>query len=475
MGGTNWEKRLMLKRALLAGAALTALVMPNLAAAESLQEALAAAYSSNPDLLAQRAAQRAVDENLARANANLRPTIQGQGNIARTNRKSAQGQLTNTTNSTDRFYQGQVVQPLFRGLRTWYERKEAKAEIMAGRADLLNTEQQVLLDAVTAYMNVIRDQAVRELNEGNVQVLERQLEATRDRFRVGEVTRTDVAQSEAALAGAQAQLIQAEADLESSRATYRRVIGRYPGTLEPAPELPNLPGNEDEALTIALDGNPIVLAAEFTEEAAEKAITVAKGQMLPTLEAQAGISRSVGTFGPFTQETTTKSVGAQFRWPLYQGGAVQSDVRRAKQVQSQRRMEIFAAERQVMESVRTAWEQYRAAQSSIESTESQVRANEIALDGVRQEALVGSRTVLDVLDAEQALLNSRVDLVTAQRNEYVAAFQLLSSIGRLNAVALDLPVEVYDPTTYYDKVSGKFIGWDTDAVEYEPVVDSEGE
>lgn len=460
----------MKKTALITALMMGAMAAP--AAGEDLREALAAAYSSNPTLEAQRAALRAIDEGLRRANAGFLPTVNGQGQYDKTDRATTRPNPVLGTDETidadldNQNYSVSLNQPIFRGFQTVSNRGQARAQVMAGRGQLLQTEQQVLLDAVTAYMDVLRDQAVLELNSNNVEVLERQLQASRDRFRVGEVTRTDVAQSEARLAGAVSARITAEAALEASRARYARVVGRTPGTLEPAPDLPPLPGNIDDAMVIALENNPAITTAQYNEEAADHNVDRLKGALLPTVTGFVSYSRFDGsqTFGADVQDVLveSKQYGVRFTMPLYQGGAEYADIRQAKQTRSQRRLEIVSAERATRASVRTAWENYRSTVSSIQSNESQVQANTVALDGVRQEAAVGARTTLDVLDAEQELLDSRVNLVRAQRNQYVAAFTLLQTIGRLNAAYLDLPVELYDPSIYAEAVDWKIVGWGTD-------------
>ena len=432
--------------------------------AETLKDALSAAYMSNPTLEAQRAQLRAIDENVARANSNWRPTVSGSASVGQSRLENSptpgnpQGSIVN---SDDRNYQGQITQPVFRGFANFNARSRAEAEVRAGRAQLMQTEQQVLQDAVTAFMDVVRDQAVLQLNENQVQVLRRQLEASQDRFRVGEITRTDVAQSEARLAGAISSRILAEGTLESSRATYEQVIGNYPGSLDQPQDLPNLPEDLETARNMGEAMNPAILAARANEKAADYQVQETKGQLLPQIQLQGTASRSVGAFGPFTQSTDRLSASAQIQIPLYQAGGVSSDIRRAKQTRSQRMLQIAEATRQVYANVRSTWEQFRAARASIESNSSQVSANEIALEGVRQEAAVGSRTTLDVLDAEQELLDSRVNLVRAERDQYVAAFALLSAVGLLNARELDLEVEYYDPTYNYERVKWKHYGFGT--------------
>lgn len=446
--------------------------------ADTLIDALVAAYNSNPTLLAQRAGLRATDEGVARANSDYRPSVQGTVDLNYSDTSSttvrSDGLVVSDVDVQGRGedYTIRADQQVFRGLQTLNNVRENKRLVLAGRAQLLSTEQQVLLGAVTAYMDVLRDEAVLRLNDNNVQVLNRQLEASRDRFRVGEITRTDVAQSEARLAGAVSQRIQSEADLETSRSAYQNVVGSYPGTLENVPALPPLPSDLEEATQISLDENPSILAAEYNEEAAKYAVKEAKGALFPSISAFAQYNRNesptvtfdpdVLAFASARNQRTSSTVGGRLTVPLYQSGAVSSDIRRAKQIRSQRLLEIRVAERQAQQDVRTAWEQYRAAKASIESNQSQVRANEIALEGVRQEAAVGSRTTLDVLDAEQELLDSRVNLVRAERNEYVAAFTLISAIGRLNARALGLPVDIYEPADNFDSVKWQLYGWGTE-------------
>lgn len=463
-----------MKHLFLTSAAVMALSqMMTPASAETLKEALAAAYEGNPDLEARRAALRAVDENAAAAISGFRPSLQGQVNFARSNTVNVVGAVPEVTpgsrvdfNSTDKNYVASVDQPIFQGFQNYNALKGANAEIRAERQRLRDFEQTTMVNAVTAYMDVVRDQAVLDLNQNQVDVLRRQLEASRDRFRVGEITRTDVAQSEARLAVAISGRITSEAQLTSSRESYRRVVGKMPGTLDD-PFVPLLPPTEEDAVALGLEQSPVLLAARDDEQAARHAVSEAKGALLPTIGARAEYRRNAGTTPQFGTDgfvgvdtsSTRKSIGAQITIPIYQNGSEYSSIRRAKQTRSQRMLEIAAAERQVVENVRNAWEQYRASQASIESNQSSVRANEIALEGVRQEAAVGSRTTLDVLDAEQELLDARVNLVRAERDKVVAAFQLAAAIGGLTAQNLELDVNYYDPLENYSDVKWKFLGF----------------
>ena len=449
-------------------AATTVLAGTSVASAETLKEALAAAYSSNPQLMAQRAALRATDEGVAQANAGFLPQVNGitqfsRGNIDRQIGENPTFPIDINSDS----YTLNVDQNIFNGFQDRAARKQAIQNVRVGREQLANVEQQVLLDAVTAYMNVLRDEAVVELNQNNIQVLERQLQASRDRFRVGEVTRTDVAQSEARLEGAKSTLLSAEATLAASRAQYQRVIGRPPATLETPEWGAELPASLDSAIEIAVSESPNVKAARFNEEAARHGVNQAKGALLPSVGVRGSYNHREGiTSNPadasivdLIDDQTTVTV--QVTVPLYAGGQRHSSIRRAKQLRSQRMMEIYQAERVAQEQALVAWDNHRASKGQILSSEAQVRANEIALEGVRQEAYVGSRTTLDVLNAEQELLNSRVALVRAQRNEAVAAYGLLQAIGRMTARDLGLGVDLYDEVKYYDKISGKFFGWGT--------------
>jgi outer membrane protein len=435
--------------------------------AETLNEALATAYTSNPSLDAQRASLRATDELVPQALSGWRPTVTVTGEVGRERRSSSL--LSKRQDLENKSVSLQVTQPLFSGFRTINGTSQAENTVLAGRATLASAEQGVLLGAVGAYVDVIRDQAVLELNRNNEEVLRRQLEASNDRFRVGEITRTDVAQSEAAVSGAISSRTQAEATLTSSRASYQRIVGRLPEKLETPPPLPALPASEDEARTVALAENPDLAASRLAEVAAADVVKVAKGSLLPTAALVGTLSRAYDTTYE-RDNATSAGIAAQVQVPLYQSGAEYSQIRQAQESHSQRRVLIASAERQVIEGVTNAWEQLRAARAVIVSSKEQVRANEIALDGVRQEAAVGSRTTLDVLDAEQTLLNARVLLVRAQREEYVAGFQLLSAVGRLNAVNLKLDVKLYDPAVNYEDVRDQWIGYKNDATGGESIL-----
>lgn len=428
------------------------------ASAQTLQEALTSAYVNNPTLSAARAALRATDEQVPQALAGWRPslTLSGDYGAAAVRNPSAagtdKGQHRNpaTIDIT-------VEQPLYQGGRTVAATQEAEEVVQAARARLVSTEQQVLLDAVTAFMNVVREQAVLELRINNEQVLRRQLQATQDRFQVGEVTRTDVYQAEARVAGATAARIQAEGDLDVARAQYLAVIGEAPGVLQAPPVPADLPIDAEGAVNIALASNPDILAALNDAEAAEYVVEGVRGELLPSVSLIGSASKDYETNGEDTRVTAVQARVA-VTVPLYQSGTVYSRLRSARQTVVQNREELEQARRATIETVTQQWETLTTARAAIESIRAQVQANEIALDGVRREAAVGSRTVLDVLDAEQELLDSRVSLVGAQRDQIVAIFGVKSAIGGLTAPALELPVPYYDPTRHYREVRDKWFG-----------------
>ncbi len=345
----------------------------------------------------------------------------------------------------------------------------AQARVEAGRADLRGVEGDVFTEAVGAYMDVIRDRSIVELNRNQVKVLETNLQASRDRFEVGDLTRTDVAQSEARLAGARSQLATAEGRLAGSNENYRRVIGKFPESLQPPPPLPALPPTSDQAAQIALANNPDLLAVAASARAAGYDVTVARAARLPTLSATSGVNYTnrlgsnptgVSSLVPSSaidNSFATQSVGLTARLPLYQGGAAGARVRQAQAAESQTLEQTIAVERSVIAQARANFASYKAAQETIAANDKAVSANQLALEGARAENSVGTRTVLDVLNAEQELLNSQVALVTARRDLYVAGFALLNAMGR--AEARDLGLDggpLYDPLANYDRVSRRW-------------------
>lgn len=423
------------------------------ALAETLNDALSAAYVGNPTLLAQRAQLRAVDEGLPEARAGYRPTVTATGDVG----SATIDDSTGSESVSPLSYGLSVSQPLYRGGRTIAGTSRARNLIMAARAQLHSVEQTVLLDAATAYLDVLRDTAVLNLNSRNEEVLRRELSATEDRYRVGELTLTDLAQARARLAGAVAGRIQAQGDLEVTRAAYISVIGKPPESLvEPMP-VSGLPNSLQETLDALQDGNPDLIAARYQEQASQDEIRLAKGEMLPTLSLNGAVSHSedISFAG---SETDSASVVAQLNIPLYQAGGPSARVRRAKQAASQSRILVDETDRLVRAGATAAWQGLEVARARVSQFESQVEANKTALEGTREQARVGSRILLDVLNAEQELLDAQVSLVGAQRDSFVASLQVLALVGRLTARDLALPVEYYDATAYYNTVKGKIWG-----------------
>ena len=420
---------------------------------------MTAAYLNNPTLLGQRARVRAADEQVPQALSNWRPSINLSGSVSRaitTNTARVFGGKDQIR--TPRGGELQISQSIFRGGRTIAATRKAENTIKAERARLAQTEQSVLLQAATAFLNVFRDEAVLKLNINNEQVLKSQLEATRARFDVGEITRTDVHQAEARLAGATADRIGAEGDLKVSRAAYQNVVGMpAPNNLKLSVQLPGQPSSQEKAKKAAAVNNPAVVAAEFDKMALQDNVDEVRGELLPSLDFNFTISRDFETASN-TNISQEESVTATVTVPLYQQGEVFSRLREAKEAVAERRQVIDQARRNAVEDATRTWETLVSARARVKSLKAQINANVVALDGVEREAQVGFRTVLDVLDAEQELLDSRVAHVRAQRDELVAVFELQAAIGKLTAKGLKLKAAIYDPEDHYRKVRDKWFG-----------------
>ena len=424
------------------------------AGAETLHEALSSAYKFNPRLDAARATQRATDEEVPRAISGYRPSITGSADTSYRHITTNPGTIANG-DSNPRGYQVGLVQPLFRGFRTVSAVSSAEATVRAGRETLRLAEQSVLLEAVTAFGDVVRDAAIVRLRENNVTVLTRDLRATQDRFNVGEVTRTDVAQAQARRAAAVAALDLARANLKTSRATFERVIGHPPSFLAEPRASNQVAKTLAENVEISLRESPSVVGALYREQAARFNIELVRGELLPTAQLEANYAKRFDdTAGLDWSETS--SVTGRLTVPFYTGGEVQARVRQAKQTHIQRLQEIEQARTETQANVITAWSQLQAAQAAVESDQTAVNANRIALAGVREEERVGQRTLLDVLNAEQELLNAEVNLVTDQRNVVVASYTVLATIGRLDAQTLNVSALVYDMDAHYQDVRRKW-------------------
>ncbi len=441
------------------------------ARAETLQSALVKAYRNNPSLNAQRASVRVTDENVPQALSGYRPRVTitatgGEQSISTTIKSVAAGVPTYATQSgyNSPFSTSiSATQNLFNGFQTANRTREAESQVLAARATLRNTEQSVLLDAVTAYMNLLRDTAIVKLQKSNVEVLQEQLRQTRDRFNVGEVTRTDVAQSEASLASGRSQLLTAESNYTTSAAAYRKVIGTEPGPLSAASPVDRFsPSTLGRAVAVGIATNPSVAAAEHNVDVAQLAVKVAEGALLPSVSVTGSYTKNwLGNSSLASMESYYASVFGTVSVPIYQGGSEYSAIRQAKETLGQQRLNLDNARDTVRQSVVQSWGQLEAAKANIQATQSQVESSEIALNGVREEARVGQRTTLDVLNAQQALVNARVALVSAQRDRVVASYTLLSAVGRLSPRMLGLPVATYDPKVHYTQVRDSWAGMRT--------------
>jgi outer membrane protein len=434
---------------------------------QSLREALVKTYATNPTLMAQRQQLRATDENVDIARAAGRPQLSATAGF---NQDVVTSNIAGS-NGRDISVGGTASLPLFSGGRVRNSVRAANTRVDAGRADLRATEGDIFTEAVAAYMDVIRDRSIVQLNQNQVRVLGTNLQATRDRFEVGDLTRTDVAQSDARLALARSSLALAEGRLQASEENYRRVIGEMPGDLAPPPALPPLPATPDQAENVALANNADLAAIAARARAAGYDVAVARGGRLPTISAVSSTRyiNSLGTAdesaglpaGTLPNSTTSTGVGLSLSMPLYQGGAAASRVRQAQALRGQLLEQSIGVERLVISNVRAAFATYQAANEAIESNTIAVAANQLALEGTRAEQTVGTRNILDVLNAEQELLNSQVLLVTARRDAYVAGFQLLNVMGMAEAEDLNLDGgPLYDPTINYHRYAGSWSDWD---------------
>jgi outer membrane protein len=449
-------------------AAMPLTVLP--ARSETLETALVQAYQNNPTLNSQRAATRATDEGVPQALSGYRPrvTITGvageQTSSTTTKNPSTLGAVANynivSGYNSPASIGGTITQTLYNGFQTANKTRQAESAVLAARATLRLAEQTVLLNAATAYMNLLRDTAILDLQRRNVEVLQEQLRQTRDRFNVGEVTRTDVAQAESSLAAGRSQVLLAEANYTASRATYRQVIGVEPGNLTPATPVDRFsPHNLPGAIAVGSANNPAVTTAEYNVDVALQQVKVAEGQLYPTVTVQGSFNQNwLSTQALSVMKEYNASVLGTLSVPIYQGGAEYSAIRQAKETLGQKRLDLDTARDTVRQNVVQSWGQLDAAKANIEATQAQVQASEIALNGVREEARVGQRTTLDVLNAQQTLVNARVALVTAQHDRVVASYTLLSSVGRLSPQVLGLSVPVYNATVHYQQVRDSWAG-----------------
>jgi outer membrane protein len=440
----------------------------NAASADTLEWALVQAYQNNPVINSQRAAVRVTDETVPQALSGYRPTVSATASVGEqyfdTKSKTSSGDPATygsvRGNTALQSYGATVTQNVLNGFTTANRTRQAESQVSGARETLRNTEQQVLLSAATAYMNLLRDGAILDLQRRNVEVLQEQLRQTRDRFNVGEVTRTDVAQSESRLAAGRSSLLAAESNYITSRSTYRQVIGVEAGKLAAATPVDRLsPKALPQAIAEARATHPSVTTAMFTVDAALFQVKIAEGALYPALNVVGSATKNFGQASSLTTlESFAGSVAGQLSIPVYQGGAEYATIRAAKETLSQRRVDLDTFREQAQQVVVQSWGQLEAAKAQIQATQAQVAAAEIALNGVREEARVGQRTTLDVLNAQQELVNARVALVTAQRDRVVASYTLLAATGRLSVQVLALAVPIYDPVIHYHQVRDTWSG-----------------
>ncbi len=501
--------------ALMGAVAVSALAGP--VRAENLPDALSKAYFNNPNLNAQRSATRAADENLPIANSGYMPHVVATGDLgaeylqargagASTSVTSTAGTsgTTGTSGSTGGTSGGglggstggsggggagstgtggtasssttsassassgttiprgagiTVTQTLFDGLRTTNNIRSAESNVFASRETLRNVEQSVLQSGAQNYMDVLRDTAILDLRNSNIKVLEEQLRQTQDRFKVGEVTRTDVAQAEASVAGARADYFAAQSQLQNSIASYRQVIGEQPTRLEPARPLDRgIPPTLENAIAVAMIEHPSVQSALHAVDVAALQVKIAEGALYPTLSLNGSAQQRYDVSNVGGSNAFVASIVGSLTVPIYEGGASYASIRQAKEQLGTAEFQVDVSRDNVRAAVISSWGLLVSSKAAVQADQAQVNAAEIALNGTREEARVGQRTTLDVLNAQQTLLNARVQLVGAQRDRVVATYAILASCGRLSASGLNLRLQPYNPTVHFDQVKDKWFG-----------------
>lgn len=455
-----------MKKTFIAGLLLaTAIATP--ASAETIFEALSETYKTNPTLQAQRAYLRSVDENVAIARSGYRPTVALTAGYTDANGKTKNSQVgTNVDNDGDTTSFGaKISQPLFSGFQTMNAVKAADSTVKAEQNNLYSTEQTIFLEAATAYLDVLQNAAIVNLQKNNEKLLKKRLDETIQRFNVGEVTRTDVSQSRARYSQAVSDRISSEGILAASKATYTKIIGNAPEDLkEPKSISEMLPKTLDEAMTFAIDNNFTIKTAKNSFNAASYQVAYNNGALLPSVSLDGIAAKTHNDLDrtPGTNKTDNVEIGVNMTVPLYTAGKTRAEIRQSKYQKWQAQEQLMEAERAVQALVSSAWEYMVSNDSKIKSIIDQVKANEIALDGVQKEEALGNRTILDVLDAYQELLNSNVEEVKARRDYYVSGMSLLLAMGKLTAEDLKLNVEIYNPEKYYQDTKGKWLSLSID-------------
>ena len=438
------------------------------AESETLEQAWTIAYQNNPSLEATRASLRAIDEQVSQALSNWRPSIDATAALGKTYQYAPDLAPFESDNfaSTTRSYGAQVTQPLFRGFRTKAETEAAEKQVLVGRAKLESAEQQLFLDTASAYLGVLRDEAALDLERNHETILENKLKETRERSKVGELTGTDVRQSESRLARAHVSRFQAESTLTQDRASFARLVGSAPGRLQ-APVLAlDSPKTLTDIFHFAELQNPDVVASQFAVEEADAEIKLNEGSLLPEVDLVGNSSRSYGQNITVPGREDSSQVLVQLTVPLYRSGIDYSKARAAQQTASQRRDELDEARHKAHETADNAWQALMTAQAALDADGTEVDAAAQALEGVREESKVGTRTTLDVLNAEQELLDARIDQVKSQHDRDFAVLQIKAAVGQLTAENLKLPVKPYDPKRHYEDVRNQWAGFSKDNARY---------
>jgi outer membrane protein len=474
---TGWSAKRTVRGAALVVCAAGAAFYPARASAETIESALVKAYQNNPQLNAQRATVRSVDEGVPQALSGYRPRVSvtatageqftdataktvGRAAIPGTNQTVPTTTYTGASSTVSPWsYSATAQQTLFNGFQTANRTRAAESQVSSAREGLRILEQTVLLTAATTYMDVLRDTAALEVQRSNVRVLQETLKQTRDRFEVGEVTRTDVAQAEAQLAAGQSSMLAAESTLTTSKANYRQVIGVEPANLAPGSPVDRFsPRTLPAAVEQGLVENPNVTAAMYGIDVAFLQVKVSEGALYPTLVAQGTVQQGSYIQNNSTPQFWTASAVATLTAPVFQGGQEYSLIRQSKETLAQQRLNLELVRTQTRQQVVQAWGQNEAAKAQVKAANSQVYSSEVALNGVREEARVGQRTTLDVLNAQQALVNARIALVNAQHDRVVASYSVLAASGRLSPQVMHLPTTIYDPMVHYQQVRDAWIG-----------------
>ena len=438
---------MMFRRLALAGSAAMfgALASASAVRADSLADAIALAYQTNPTLLSQRAQLRITDESYVQARAGYRPQVSVQVDAQRQNVEGV------NNDSGDAIIT--ATQPIYTGGRTAAAVSAAEADILSGRETLRATEANVLQQVVTAYADVLRDQEGVTIREANRAALQDQLNEVQARLKAGDLTRTDVAQTQGYFAQALVDLATAKAQLEVSRSNYASVVGGRPGTLEPLPPLPNIPASVDQAFTTAEAGNPTLRAAQYAEQAAKLRTAEARDQRLPniSLKAQYGYVGPQSVFLPHVYPLAATAT-ATFSQPLFAGGVIDSQIRAQIERETNARIQTEQSRRTMVQQIGQAWASYLASRENVTNAELGVQANDVAYQGMLKERQADLRSTLEVFYTEQSLRQAELNRAAARHDQYVATSALLQSMGLLEARLLVPGVNLYDPAKAFDKV-----------------------